>query len=121
MTVETLSGIGLDDLGSGEPALLGLPGWCGERTAFDPLLPRFAAHRRALALDLPDQGGSTWDVGAHPGRDVDTAAVVELAVTALERAGVERVVPVAMAHAGWAAIELRRRLGADRVPGIVLL
>ena len=29
--------------------------------------------------------------------------------------------PVALSHAGWVAVELRRRLGAERVPGIVLL
>ena len=29
--------------------------------------------------------------------------------------------PVALSHAGWVAVELRRRLGARRVPGIVLL
>ncbi len=29
--------------------------------------------------------------------------------------------PVTLAHAGWLAIELRRRLGAHRVPGVVLV
>ena len=32
-----------------------------------------------------------------------------------------RVIPVALSHAGWAAVELRRRLGAERVPGMVLV
>ena len=39
----------------------------------------------------------------------------------IDRAGLERVVPVALSHAGWAALDLRERLGADRVPGVVLL
>ncbi len=37
----------------------------------------------------------------------------------IEAAGVEQVVPVAASHSGWVAIELRRRLGAGRVPKIV--
>lgn len=39
----------------------------------------------------------------------------------IERARLQQVVPVALSHAGWVAIELRRRLGPDRVAGVVLL
>lgn len=38
----------------------------------------------------------------------------------IEASGATSVVPVATAHAGWVAIELRRRLG-ERVTGIVLV
>ena len=38
----------------------------------------------------------------------------------LRHAQVERVIPVALAHSGWIALELRRRLGSA-VPGIVLV
>jgi hypothetical protein len=31
------------------------------------------------------------------------------------------VIPVALSHAGWVAIDLRRQLGAEHIPGIVLL
>ena len=34
--------------------------------------------------------------------------------------GADRIVPVALAHAGWVAIELRRRLG-KKIPAIVLV
>ena len=104
------------EVGTGEPALLFVPGWCGDRTAFDGLLARAAAGRRAIAMDLPEHGESP-----RTGADFGTADVVAEAVALLDRLGVDRVVPVGLSHAGWAAIELRRRLGAERVPGLVLL
>ena len=46
------------DAGSGEPALLLLPGWCGERTVFDGLLHRLGTPRRTVAVNLPEHGES---------------------------------------------------------------
>ena len=112
----TTAMIALDDVGTGEPALLCLPGWCGDRDVFDPLLARLGGGRRTLALDLPGHGGS-----AAPGPDFGTEDVVQTAVAVIEQEGLDRVVPVALSHAGWFAIELRRRLGPERIPGIVLL
>lgn len=103
------------DAGSGEPALLLVPGWCGDRTVFDALVAGAAPHRRAVSVDLPAHGESP-----DPG-EFGTAAVVDALVATLEELGVERVVPVALSHAGWAAIALRRRLGPESVPGVVLL
>ena len=102
--------------GTGEPALLFLPGWCGDRTVFDGLVDRLGEHRRVLAVDLPEHGESP-----RTGQDVTTADIVDLAAATVDELGIDRVVPVALSHAGWAAIELRRRLGAERVPGLVLL
>jgi pimeloyl-ACP methyl ester carboxylesterase len=116
MTVATPASIAFDALGTGGPALLFLPGWCGDRTVFDPLLPLTARHRRAIAMDLRDHGGS-----GRSEADFGISEVVQDAIDLLERNGVERVVPVGLSHAGWVAIELRRRLGAQQVPGIVLL
>ena len=101
---------------SGEPALLLLPGWCGDRTVFDGLLARLGTARRTVALDLPEHGTSP-----RTGEDFTTADVVDAAVALLDELAVDRVVPVALSHAGWVAIELRRRLGAQRLPGVVLL
>ncbi|WP_068274220.1 alpha/beta fold hydrolase [Aldersonia kunmingensis] len=116
MTTQTVSGIAFDDTGTGAPALLCLPGWCGDRTAFDPVRPLLAVHRRTLTIDLPDQGES-------PRRDVDftSATVVDEVLDVIAQSGVDQVVPVATAHAGWVAIEMRRRLGAKRVPAIVVV
>jgi pimeloyl-ACP methyl ester carboxylesterase len=105
-----------DDAGAGEPALVPIPGWCGDRTVFDPLLPTLAARRRVLSVDLPDHGGSAAVEG-----DFGYGEVVDSVVATLDAAGIQRFVPVALSHAGWAAGELRRRLGPERVPGLVLL
>ncbi|WP_375489949.1 alpha/beta fold hydrolase [uncultured Jatrophihabitans sp.] len=107
---------GYDDTGTGEPALLCIPGWCGDRSVFAGLTAGLGANRRTLAMDLPEHG-----TRPRTGADLRTDDVVRDAQTLLDAEQIERVVPVALSHAGWAAIELRRRLGADRVPGIVLL
>lgn len=39
----------------------------------------------------------------------------------VDNSGAHVVVPVTAAHAGWIAIELRRRLGPERVPRLVFL
>ena len=103
------------DLGGGGPALVFVPGWCGDRTVFDPLLERSARLRRSLSVDLPGHGESR-----RPG-DYDSSLLADAVVATLDAAGVEAFVPVALSHAGWTALELRRRLGPARVPGVVLL
>jgi pimeloyl-ACP methyl ester carboxylesterase len=108
--------IDFDDLGSGEPALLFLPGWCGDRTVFDPLSARTRGSARTLAADWRGHGRSQ-----RPDEDFGANDLVADALRVLEQTGVRSAVPVALSHAGWIAIELRRRLGPDRVPGIVLL
>jgi pimeloyl-ACP methyl ester carboxylesterase len=104
-----------DDLGNGEPALLCLAGWCASRHAFDALAPKLAAKRRVLALDWRGHGDSdaaTSDFGFE--------ALVRDALAVIEASGAKTIVPLATAHAGWAAIALRRALG-DRVPKLILV
>jgi pimeloyl-ACP methyl ester carboxylesterase len=112
----TKTGPGRDDMGAGEPGLLLVPGWCGDRTVFEPLLPLLAGRRRTLSTDLREHGGCP-----RTGRDFAMHDVVEDLVELVEGQGLQRVIPVGLSHAGWAAIEVRRRLGQTRVPGIVLL
>jgi pimeloyl-ACP methyl ester carboxylesterase len=108
--------IGYDVAGSGEPALLLLPGWCDSRTQFQRLVPLCAQKRRVLAADLPGHGSSQAPQG-----DFGLREVVAAAAAVIEESGARQVVPVAMAHSGWVAIGLRRRLGAARIPKLVLL
>jgi hypothetical protein len=118
MTTTQLVNPGVDDLGTGEPALLLTPGWCGDRTVFGPLAERLAGTRRTVVTDLRGHGeladGEATD-------DDDSAVVVDDLVATIETRGVDRVVPVALAHSGWFALELRRRLGAHPVPALVLV
>ena len=107
--------ISYDDHGQGEPALLFMPGWCGSRRVFDQLAPRCAIRRRTLALDWRGHGQSersTDDFGASD--------LANDALAVIEASQAEQIVPVALSHAGWVAIELRRRLG-PRIPKLVLL
>jgi pimeloyl-ACP methyl ester carboxylesterase len=112
-TVRTLAH---SDTGTGGPALVQLPGWCGGRDVFDPLLPHTATSRRSISVDLPGQGDS-----AAPDRDFDSTDVLAEVIALADQLGLEQLVPVALSHSGWFAIELRRALGPARVPGIVLL
>ena len=107
---------GVDLLGVGDPTLLLLPGWCGDRTVFAPLVKPLSADRRVLVTDLRGHGGNIDQTG-----DFASERQVDDLVGLINEMGVERVVPVALSHAGWLAIELRRRLGPDRIPGLVLL
>lgn len=103
------------DAGRGEPALLLLTGWCATRAAFGKVPQLCASQRRVLALDWRGHGASETPTG-----DFGAPDLVNDALAVVEASGVERVVPVALAHAGWVAIELRRKLG-ERIPKIILL
>ncbi len=107
--------VAFDDQGRGEPALLCLPGWCVDRTAFRDLVPACSRGRRTLSMDWRGHGDSELARG-----DFGESALVEDALAVFHESGIHQVVPVALAHSGWVAIELRRRLG-ERVPAIVLV
>ncbi|MFL5654763.1 MAG: alpha/beta fold hydrolase [Ktedonobacteraceae bacterium] len=104
-----------DDLGRGEPALLMLPGWCANRTELKFLAPLASACRRTLALDWRGHGES----GAAP-TDFGVRDLVNDALAIIEASGAASIIPVAISHSGWVALELRRRLGR-RIPKLVLL
>ncbi len=104
-----------DDLGQGEPVLLFLPGWCTNRSVFQNLPPLCAKHRRALVLDWRGHGDS-----GSPGGDFGKDDLVEDALNVIHDSGAQRIVPVALSHAGWVAIELRQRL-ENQIERLVLL
>lgn len=107
--------ISYDDFGRGGPALLFLPGWCASRVAFRELARLCAVQHRVMALDWPGHGESET-----PASDFGADMLVESAMAVIEASGAPQVVPVAMSHAGWVAIELRRRL-KERISKLVLL
>ncbi len=107
---------GYDDLGTGGPALLLVPGWCGGREVFDPMAAALARHHRTVVADLVGHGDRE-----RPTHDFTTMDEVDDLLDLIEGLGLDQVVPVTLSHAGWFAIELRRRLGAHRVPAIVLV
>ena len=108
-------GLGVDDLGQGEPALLLLTGWCSSRARWAKAAPLLAAHRRVVSFEWRGHGESRPATG-----DFGTAEMVQDALSVIDAAGLETVIPCSASHSGWVAIELRRRLG-ERVPAIVHL
>lgn len=108
-------GLGVDDLGEGEPALLLLTGWCSSRERWAKAAPLLAAHRRVVSFEWRGHGESRPAAG-----DFGTAEMVQDAMSVIDAAGLGTVIPCSASHSGWVAIELRRRLG-DRVPAIVHL
>jgi pimeloyl-ACP methyl ester carboxylesterase len=107
--------IAYDDLGAGEPALLLMPGWCANRTVFRRLAPLLSPQRRVFALDWRGNGGSD-----SPSSDFGEDGLLEDALAVVASSGAREIVPVALAHAGWVAIALARRLGA-RIPRMILV
>ncbi len=116
MTVPADSlGLGVDDLGEGEPALLLLTGWCSSRERWAKAAPLLAEHRRVVSFEWRDHGESR-----AAGGDFGTNEMVQDALSVIDAAGLQTVIPCSASHSGWVAIELRRRLG-DRIPAIVHL
>lgn len=104
-----------EDMGHGEPALLLVPGWCGSRAVFEPLARRCSTRHRVLSVDLRGHGQSEQGAG-----DFTSETLVEDLLAIVEASGARQLVPIALSHAGWLALELRRRLG-ERIRGLVLL
>ncbi len=82
---------------------------------FRPLVERSSRRRRILALDWRGHGESEY-----AGADFGTVELVDDALAVIDAGGLNEVVPVAQAHAGWLALELRHHLG-ERLRKLVLL
>ncbi|HEY2812693.1 MAG TPA: alpha/beta hydrolase [Acidimicrobiales bacterium] len=53
-----MGALGYDIAGAGEPALLFLHGWCGDRSFFAPQFDYFSSSNRVVSVDLPGHGES---------------------------------------------------------------
>jgi pimeloyl-ACP methyl ester carboxylesterase len=102
-----------DDRGKGEPVFVCLPGWCVHHTIFVPLAERLSAHHRVLAMDWRGHGESQASK-----RDFGHAEMVADVLAVVQASGAQSVIPIAQAHGGWVAVDLRRRLG-ERVPKMI--
>lgn len=106
--------IAYDDQGPrADLAVLCLTGWWMDRGYYRPLVERLASRHRVITLDWRGHG----DSGRAPA-DFGHQQLADDALAVIEASGVRNIVPVTQAHGGWAAVELRRRLG-DRVRRIV--
>jgi pimeloyl-ACP methyl ester carboxylesterase len=106
--------IAYDDQGlRADAAVLCLTGWWMNQGFYAPLAERLSARHRVITLDWRGHGDSS-----RPPQDFGHEELADDAMAVIEASGARRVVPVTQAHGGWAAVELRRRLG-DRVEKIV--
>lgn len=104
-----------NDLSRGSPAFLCLPGWCENKSVFGRITHALGRSQRVIALDWRGHGKS-----AAQGEEFGNEELVEDALAVIRTSGVGTVIPVSISHAGWVALELRKRLG-ERVPRLVLL
>lgn len=104
-----------EDRGKTGPAVLCLPGWCADHEQFAPTTERLAADHRVLVIDWRGHGASDRAPG-----DFGHADLADDAAAVIAAADVDGVFLLPTAHAGWVALELRRRLGA-RIEGLIAL
>src|SRR5258706_1824673 len=118
MKTRAISGkisIAYAESGKGDTTLLLMPGWCSNRTVFNSLIPLLSKRYRVVALDWRGHGESE-----KMSSDFGQNELVEDALAVIKEAKIRTVIPVAQAHAGWVAIDLKTRL-SNRVPKIVFL
>lgn len=109
--------ITFDDQGlSDGPVLLLLSGWGHDHRAYDELLPYLVPHHRVIRMDWRGHG-----IDRTPVAEFGLAEQVSDVVGLLDALSVDSFVPVAHAHAGWTALQLADRLGAARVPAVMII
>ncbi|HEX6438245.1 MAG TPA: alpha/beta hydrolase [Candidatus Binatia bacterium] len=102
-----------DEKGKGEPVFLCLTGWCVHHTIFLPLAERLSAQHRVLVIDWRAHGKSQAS-----DQDFGYAEMLADVHSVIQASGARSVIPIAQAHGGWVAIDLRRQLG-QRVPKMI--
>lgn len=101
--------------GAGESSLLLMPGWCSSSAVFSPVSAALARRHRVVAIDWPGHGASP-----EPDADFGFEEMASAAAGVADSIGAGEIVPVAVSHAGWIAIDLFRRM-PDRIRRIVLI
>ncbi|KAM3092632.1 alpha/beta fold hydrolase [Phormidesmis sp. 146-35] len=99
--------IDYDDLGQGDSTILLMTAWCMSRSGYADLPQKLAKNNRVLTFDWRGHGKSETPTG-----DFGANELVEDAIAVIEASGAKEITLVSMHHAGWVAIELRRRLGS---------
>lgn len=99
------SRLAFDDIGSGEPALLLLPGWCADRGILTGLAELLSKKRRVINVDLLGHSES-----ARPNEDFKSEDIVQEVLILVDSLGLNEFMTLSVAHAGWITVELRRRL-----------
>jgi pimeloyl-ACP methyl ester carboxylesterase len=105
--------ISFDDVGAGDPPLLLLTGWCSSKERWSEVARLLAPTHRVLNSEWRGHGSSD-----RAPADFGLEEMIDDALAVADAAGVTQFVPCAASHAGFVAIELRRRY-PERVPMLV--
>ncbi|WP_439678617.1 alpha/beta fold hydrolase [Embleya sp. MST-111070] len=101
---------------TGRAPLLLLSGWCQDHRLFRRVVDPLSENRRVIRMDWRGHGADRSETG-----EFGVAEMADDVVALLDELGVERVVPVSTSHGGWANLEVADRLGAVRVPRVVVV
>jgi pimeloyl-ACP methyl ester carboxylesterase len=108
-----MSGLAYDAAGEGEPHMLFMHGWCGDRSFFAPQFDHFSAAHRVVAVDLPGHGES-----AAPTECTVEAFAAEVATLAR---GLGLGPVVAFGHSLGAMVALALTQTPDLVRAVVMV
>jgi pimeloyl-ACP methyl ester carboxylesterase len=114
-----VSGVNLayDVAGTGEPPIVFVHGWGGDRSYLAPQTEFFAAGHTVLALDLRGHGESSKPAAGSTGYDVEVLADDVLAVA--DAAGLRR--PVLVGHSLGALIGLSCAARAGAISALIMV
>jgi pimeloyl-ACP methyl ester carboxylesterase len=104
-----------DEDGAG-PTILMLSGWCQDHRLFKTLMPELVTTNRVIRFDWRGHG---IDRSYHG--DFTSDDLASDAAAFLDYLGVDQTATFSTSHGGWANIELADRLGARRIPRVVLI
>src|SRR5262245_41821737 len=118
--VATADGVRLayDTAGRGEPPVVFVHGWGGDRSYFAPQVTHFADRHAVATLDLRGHGESGRPEPGRPG-SYEVAAFADDTLAVAEAAGLHRPVVVGHSLGGLAALACAARPGAVRAAVMV--
>ena len=97
-----MSGLGYDAAGTGDPALLFLHGWCGDRSFFAPQFDFFSDTHRVVSVDLPGHGASAvpkeYSIEAFASETAELARELRLGRSVVFGHSIGAMVALALAH-----------------------
>ena len=102
-TETNTTGLAFDVAGAGDPHLLFLHGWCGDRSFFAPQFDHFRGSHRVVSVDLPGHGASK----APAAYTIEALATAVAAVT--RQPGLGRGVAIGHSLGAMVALELTRQ------------
>ena len=98
----SVSDLGYEAAGTGDPALLFFHGWCGDRSFFAPQFDFFSDRHRVVSVDLPGHGASAlpeeYSIEAFANKAAELAHELRLGRSIVFGHSIGAMVALALAH-----------------------